>query len=348
MRPCPCRSGSTLSRHSSRSKQPSTLDPTLVSVVVTDRIIWLGVRPDRTESPGNGHLAVARHRAAEAIVSWLESTTPSFRPGVYLLRATAWDQASNQNSTDRRSGGEPMVVTLPFGCRPCFVPAFGAERTVRRTVKRGGKRRTVRRRVIDLRPSADVRYGERVAIQGRLENRDGQPVPNAPVQVFSGTPTERGQLIGVVSTDAAGQFTYGACGRLQHGRCGSSTREPRCMLPSESAVNLLTSAASTLRATPRRLKNGQSVRFSGTLRALPTPPAGKLIELQVVLSGRWQTFRTTRTQADGSWAIRYQFRRTCGLLRYRFRARLPAEAGYAFQTGYTRTRRITVRGPRCE
>ena len=119
------------------------------------------------------------------------------------------------------------------------------------------------------------------------------------------------------------------------------------MLPAESAVDLLTSAASTLRATPRRLTNGQSVRFSGKLRALPAPPAGKLIELQVVLSGRWQTFRTTRTQADGSWAIRYQFRRTCGVLGYRFRARLPAEAGYAFQTGYTRTLGVTVRGPRC-
>ena len=112
-------------------------------------------------------------------------------------------------------------------------------------------------------------------------------------------------------------------------------------------MSLLTSAASTIRATPRRLRNGQSVRFSGKLRALPAPPAGKLVELQVVLSGRWQTFRTTRTQADGSWAIRYAFRRTCGLLRYRFRAQLPAEAGYAFQTGLTKTVSVTVRGPRC-
>ena len=63
-----------------------------------------------------------------------------------------------------------------------------------------------------------------------------------------------------------------------------------------------------------------------------------------MLSGRWQTFRTTRTGSDGSWAIRYAFRRTCGLLRYRFRARLPAEAGYAFQTGTTKTRQRD--GPR--
>ena len=69
------------------------------------------------------------------------------------------------------------------------------------------------------------------------------------------------------------------------------------MLPSQTEVSMITSAASTIRATPRRLRNGRSVRFAGMLRSLPAPPAGKLVELQVVLSGRWQTFRTTRTGA---------------------------------------------------
>jgi hypothetical protein len=191
-----------------------------------------------------------------------------------------------------------------------------------------------------------VRYGERVRVAGRLENRAGQPVPGAEIQVFSGSATDVGQLVGVVRTDAAGNFTYEAL--------ANATRTLRfiyrgtpVMLPTQGHVGLLTSAATSFRAGPRRLRNGQSVRFSGRLRALPAPPAGKLVELQVVLSGRWQTFRTTRTGADGSWAIRYVFRRTCGLLRYRFRARLPAEAGYAFQTGYTKTIGVRVRGRRC-
>ena len=50
---------------------------------------------------------------------------------------------------------------------------------------------------------------------------------------------------------------------------------------------------------------------------------------------------------DGSWTVRYAFRRTCGVVRYRFRARLPAEAGYAFQTGRTKEVSVQVRGPRC-
>ena len=94
----------------------------------------------------------------------------------------------------------------------------------------------------------------------------------------------------------------------------------------------------------RRLLNGQSVLFSGRLRALPPPPGGKLLELQVVVRGRWQTFRTTRTDASGRWRVRYRFHATAGLQRYRFRARLPAEAGYPYEAGVSPTRVVVVRG----
>jgi hypothetical protein len=83
------------------------------------------------------------------------------------------------------------------------------------------------------------------------------------------------------------------------------------------------------------------------VRSTPIPPAGKLVELQVVLSGDWQTFRTTYTDAAGRWKVPYRFERTCGLTRYRFRARLPAEAGYPFETGVTRGVSVLVRGGAC-
>ena len=74
------------------------------------------------------------------------------------------------------------------------------------------------------------------------------------------------------------------------------------MLPAQGEVTMSVRAASSIRARPRRVLNGGAVRFSGRLQSLPTPAAGKLIELQVVLSGRWQTFRTTRTDAEGQLA----------------------------------------------
>jgi hypothetical protein len=102
-----------------------------------------------------------------------------------------------------------------------------------------------------------------------------------------------------------------------------------------------------IRVRPRRVRNGQAVHFVGRLRSLPPPAAGKLVEVQVVLSGEWQTFRTALTDAEGRWRVPYRFRRTCGLTRYRFRARLPAEAGYPFETGLTRSLEVRVRGRPC-
>ena len=68
------------------------------------------------------------------------------------------------------------------------------------------------------------------------------------------------------------------------------------------------------------------------------------MELQVRLSGRWQTFRTVRTDPAGRWAIPYRFRRTRGVQHYRFRARLPREADYPFEPGGSRSLTVRVRG----
>ena len=103
-------------------------------------------------------------------------------------------------------------------------------------------------------------------------------------------------------------------------------------------------ASTSLRVTRKRVLNGQAVTFRGRLRTLPAPAGGKLVELQVRLSGRWQTFRTVRTDAAGRWAIPYRFRRTRGVQHYRFRARLPHEASYPFVAGGSRSLTVRVRG----
>ena len=72
-------------------------------------------------------------------------------------------------------------------------------------------------------------------------------------------------------------------------------------------------AETTLIADKRRLLNGQAVTFSGRLRTFPLPAGNKLVEVQVLLSGRWQTFRTLAHRRRGRWSARYRFRRTRGV-----------------------------------
>jgi hypothetical protein len=70
-----------------------------------------------------------------------------------------------------------------------------------------------------------------------------------------------------------------------------------------------------------------------------------LVELQVKQpTGRWTTFRTLRSDAQGRWALRYRFRYVRCHATYRLRAHIPAEAGYPFAPGSSRARVVSVRG----
>jgi hypothetical protein len=178
------------------------------------------------------------------------------------------------------------------------------------------------------------------------KTRSGAPLGDTEVQVLSRTSTSPEHRVALIRTDLTGHFAYltkasaSTVLRVVYGGSGTT-------LPSQRQVTFLVPASSTIRTQPRRLRNGQVVRFTGAVRSLPVPIAGKLLELQVVLSGRWQTFRTVQTDGAGRWRVRYRFRRSCGTLRYRFRARLPAEAGYPFESGHTRPVGVLVRGAPC-
>jgi hypothetical protein len=326
--------------------EPSpSFDPTLIAALVTDEVSGLADGQIELSREGSGSWqALATEEHNRRLVARIDDA--SLPPGNYLLRATARDQAGNLNSTDKRLDGAPMAIRLPVRIPTELRAGVLSSKAVRKVVRRGGRRRKVRRRLQVMKPLTRVAFGHRVRTGGVLENADGQPIANAEVQVFSRSATTPEQLVGLLRTDAEGHYSYVAR--------ASSSRILRfvyngsaLILPAQREVTVLVRAASTIRATPRRLLNGQAVGFSGRLRSLPVPPAGKLVELQVVLSGRWQTFRTTLTDHDGKWRVRYRFRRSCGLIRYRFRVRLPAEAGYTFESGRTRAVGVRVRGKPC-
>jgi hypothetical protein len=224
-------------------------------------------------------------------------------------------------------------VTLPLRTPVAFHAGF--ERMTRR---RGNRRPTV-----VLRRVARVGFGQHARIAGRLAASAGHPIPGAAVRLVSRVGTEPEELVKNLTTDADGRFRTEVSGtssrsfRLTYG--GSSLT-----LPSQTALGMRVPAASSVRASRRRLRNGQSVTFSGRIRGLPVPAAGKLVEVQVRFSDGWQTFRTTRSDSFGAWSSRYRFKRTRGVQHYHFRVRLPKEGGYPFETSVTRTIVIRVKG----
>lgn len=321
---------------------PSSSDPTLISAPVVDKVSGLA---DGTIEIGvagsNTWQTLDTHTDGSRLVARIDDA--ALPAGNYVLRAIAHDQAHNESSTTQRSDGQPMAVTLPLRIQSALRAGVVRTRVVKRHVRRHGKWRIVRRRVSELKPRGVVRFGRQTQISGRLANRDGQGIAGADIQVFASSDGGSEQLVGDLHTDSSGAYSYTAAGSASRTLRFVYAGSP-LILPVQSRVRIVVPAISTLRVSRRRVLNGQRVTFSGQVRSTPIPAGGKLIQLEVLLSGRWQTFRTVRTDQAGRWALPYRFARTRGVQRYRFRVELPREAGYPFGAGASKSVGVRVRG----
>jgi hypothetical protein len=324
--------------------EPPTLsDPTRVALLVSDRVSGLarGEIELRRVGTSTWQSLDVRREGSRLIGKIDDSRLPA---GQYELRGRAFDQAGNEASTLRRIDGSPASLTLPLRFPSVLTGGIERRRVVRRVIRQRGKRRRVRRRVVQLVPTRRVTLGRQTGIRGRLTNVDGQPIGGAQIFVLSEVAGGPRALTGVVTTGPDGSWTYTARASqsrvLRFAYLGTSL-----ILPSELQTSLLVPASSSLGVNRRRARNGGSVVFRGRMRSLPLPVTGKLVEMQAFFRGRWRTFSTVRTNKEGRWRFRYRFGGTVGRVRYRFRARLPAEAGYPFETGASRVVSVTVRGP---
>jgi hypothetical protein len=318
-------------------QEPDPSDPLRVSVLVQDRY----------SGPASGEIEM-RQRGGDtwhALQTTLSGNTLTayvdderFRSGAYEFRARAIDHAGNEGSTDRRAGGARATLDLPV--RVVTRLAIGVPRsTGKHRGRKEGRRRT------KLVKHARVRHGRRIKVQGRLTNADGQPLDSATVEVYSDTINDLAGPVtsGIVHTDQAGRFSYVALAnrsKLLRFRYAGSRR----IRPVQEDFRLSVPAISTIRARPRRLLNGETVTLKGKVLTRPLPPSGKLIEVQAFFRNRWRTFSTTRAGTNGRWRFDYQFGGTRGRIHYRLRARLPAEGGYPFDTGYSPVARVVVTG----
>ena len=182
------------------------------------------------------------------------------------------------------------------------------------------------------------RYGRRALVKGRLRSADRKPVPQAPVEIRA---RRRGagsySQPRTVTTDRRGRFRLrlrrGPARRIRLSYCAPGGGAQR-------HLQLVVRAGARLRATPRSLQNGQTVRFSGRLRGAPFPETGVPVALQARAGKRWITFATIRTDRTGRFRHRYTFRATTGHQRYRFRARIGRDSRYPYAPG--RSNRVTV------
>lgn len=307
-------------------------DPTRVVVTVSDHVSGV--------ASGSIEIKKATSTRWRALPSFLAGGELSaviddehLQDGVYDLRATVLDQAGNSSSTDRRPDGSPAAVTLPLRL----------ETRLRAGIAHRVHARRHRHLHTVLRSTARVPFGRRVRISGRLSSRDGTPLPHAQVLVFQRTaePGATWTPLARVQTAGRGTFAFiaprGVSRLLRFRYPGAST-----VRAATADVGVEVAAVTSLRVSDHRVRTGRSVRFSGRLRGGHVPAGGKLIELQARVRGRWQTFATTQTNARGQWRYRYGFTAPGRGAVYRFRARVPYEAAYAYSAGGSRAARVRV------
>jgi hypothetical protein len=326
-------------------ESPATGDPTRVSVLVTDPISGLGGGEVEIGRAGSGvWQALPTSQEDSHLLTRIDDA--ALPPGDYELRATARDQAGNLASTDRRLDGQPMKVRLPLRVPSSVRAGAVRKKKVRRTVHHGGKSHKVTRMVTVLEPRVKVGFDSHVRMAGELIDRAGKPLAGARVEVYSRPREGDEALLATITTGPHGHFAYALEARASQSfrfvYPGTAVR-----LPTEDKVALLVAGRSTFEVSRSRILNGQSVLFTGRVQGRPLPEAGKLIELQVRLSGEWSTFRTIRSRDDGRWRIPYPFERVCGEQRFDFRARLPGEAGYPLESGHSPVLTVRVKGRPC-
>lgn len=261
------------------------------------------------------------------------------RDGIYDLRARAVDLAGNERSTDRLTDGKRAALALPLRIKTRLV--VGKPKRVRARGSRGKRRYRI---VLVGKPRS--RFGRTIPLRGRLTSPGGNPLVGRNIQVLEQTNlrTAPWRPIATLRTSRTGRFTFkalrGPSRTLRFRFGGTDTIRGRT-----AEVRLRVRAATTMTVDRRRVVNGEGVTFRGRLRGRPFPAGGKLVEIQARGRGRWMTFGTTRARArTGRWSFPYRFSATRGTVQYRFRARVPRDSGYPYETGTSPSVVVGVRG----
>jgi hypothetical protein len=185
-------------------------------------------------------------------------------------------------------------------------------------------------------------YGKGAEVSGTLATNSGDPVPGATLCVKQATlgVDPAPSPVATVQTDASGAYAYrlppGPNRAVLIGYRHDSTQIGR-------EVRFYSHARPSLTADPGKLRNGQWVHFTGTL---PGPNRrGRVIVLQanVVGSKRWITFRKATSTKGGAFTAAYHFTQTGRPTVYRFRAIVPAQAGYPWAQGHSEVAVVSVR-----
>ncbi len=196
-----------------------------------------------------------------------------------------------------------------------------------------------------LQTATGAKSTEGIPLKGNAISSSGAPVSGATVCLFEkiDAPEEARQLVQQAKTRSDGGFSVivppGASRIFDVVyRYNSRTIEKQLYLDSE--------AVPTLELAKKKLKNGRTMKFGGTI------PAARAADRQVTVQAKigkttWRTFKQLKTDKDGRFSGVYRFKRsTLPRAKYTFRALVKKQQGYPYSPGISNTAKLIVFGKR--
>jgi hypothetical protein len=182
-----------------------------------------------------------------------------------------------------------------------------------------------------------------VRISGRLLDRQGQPIRSASVQVLQQVAgTSRLEAVARVLTASDGSFT----GSVPAGPSRTIEVAYRAFsgdagYAAQVSIKEAVGAGVRLSITPKSTSAQGAITLTGRVQGA-VPARGAIVNLLVHYRGRWEPFRTPRTNAQGRFHVVYQFEGGVG--RFPFRAEVPAgQAGFPFASGMSMVVSVATR-----
>lgn len=261
--------------------------------------------------------------------------TPAYGAGTARLVLVAVDNAGNA-ATART---EPVVLGHPLASASSTMLSGDLGRPTMRPFQTTGlramKQRATRR--VDGRIVPVVRrfYSGRIVLSGVLRAPDGAVMANEGIELRDST----GRHIQGRRTDANGTFRFAVTAGIGHRWTVNLVDQPQARqvvawMEVRPRVNV------TMRMTS---KNGAN-RLTARGRLVPDVGSyGKSVQLQWAdEKGRWRPAINGRVGKNGQIALTYQFRKPGGYA-IRFRVLAPADNGWPYMAGVSRSHRLVVR-----
>ncbi len=164
-----------------------------------------------------------------------------------------------------------------------------------------------------IKPSVVAR-GRDATVSGSLRWRNDDPIANARIVVLRAFypapfPASKFKKVGVDRTNRKGLFSVTTTA-LQKAQYRVLYQGEPVTTPTvggwDSNIDLSVTTPIKFRMSPNPVAFGNTVRFSGEVKAPGTLVSGEAIHLQHKVSGKWRTVKSGAVKSDSSYSIKFQ------------------------------------------